>query len=219
MQDSSQPVPLLAYPHLMLYRDAADASRFYGFSSQPRLSRDEKGAPQINLMLYGRKAGGVLKLSGGQLTATCDIGLTPEEHAGVERLLLGRVTAPEWVEGRVRMDLGSGLSTGGSPSLVGANTCTVLAMLNPEQAEALRQGWSRGLPGASVRYEVTMRSSRTCTVEQNTRSAQDRGARHASAATRMAAQHTAAELTSMVVEGPLVRSAGELAGRVQTLAL
>jgi hypothetical protein len=217
MQDRAQWLNVPGYPDLLFFRDAADLGRFYGFSSRPRLVREESGIPAIHLMLYGRKAGGAVHISGGQFTATYELGLRPDEQAAAEQFLGGAVTSPDWLKAQVRLDLISGLFVLGKPSMVGANTCTLMATLDAGLADKLRSAWSKGLPDASIRYEVSMRTTRTSRSQQQTRTSQRDAYGERTAATEFTFQRTTAEPLAMTLQGPAVSGPDELTGRMQTI--
>ncbi len=159
MQARTQPLPISGYPDLLVYPDVQDATRFYAFAARPRVARDDSGVPLINLVLFGKKSGDQMMLSGGQFSATFDLAITPVERTTIERQLQGSVIYPEWLNATMTLDLCEGVSIPGTPSLVGSNECVVAATLSASQATVLRDEWSHGLPQVRVCYEVTMRTS------------------------------------------------------------
>jgi hypothetical protein len=219
MQDQAQRLNVPGYPDLVFVRDATEPARYYGFSAKPRLARDPSGAPEISLMLYGRKAGGAVQISGGQFTATYDLGLTPDEQAAAEQFFGGAVTSPEWLKAEVKLELLPGLSMSGHPSMDGANTCTLTAMLDAAWAEKLKAAWAKGLPDARVRYEVSIRSTRSSRSQQRTRTISRDAHGERTSAMDLEFQRTTAEPWSMTLEGSAIPHSQELAGRMQTIGL
>ena len=217
MHDRAPWLNVPGYPELLFFRDAADQVRYYGFSSRPRLLREESGIPEIHLMLYGRKAGGTVHISGGQFTATYELGLRPDEQAVAEQFLGGAVTSPDWLTAQVRLDLIPDLFVLGKPSMAGANTCTLMAMLDAGLADKLHRAWSKGLPDASIRYEVSMRTTRTSRSQQQTSTSERDAYGERTVATEFTFQRTTAEPLSMTLQGPAVSGPDELTGRMQTI--
>src|SRR5439155_12381036 len=101
--------------------------------------------------------------SGGQLTLTTSLELTPREQETLRRALATRlpptagapeIVSPDWLEGAVEVQLPGGVHLAGTPSMVGANQCVMMASLSAEQAKALAAAWANGLPDATIRYRV-----------------------------------------------------------------
>jgi hypothetical protein len=91
---------------VLVFPDDASETLFYASSAKPRLVRDDDGKPEISLLPYGKKSGGVFAPSGGVMSATVSLALTPAEEKQLNELLRKRVAAPEivpvpWLDGEV----------------------------------------------------------------------------------------------------------------------
>jgi len=217
MQDQARSFMLPEWPGIVIFPDQADGTRFYAFPLQPRVARDESGEPLINLMVYGRKVDGRLSVSGGQFTITVDLELLPRERAGLESQLQANVVHPDWSQGEVTVKLLPDLSVSGTPSMMGANQCTLMASLSAAQAEQLQKAWSNGLRDASIRYQVTMRAATQTVFEESTQSFEARGRTTRSMDSQLNITRTKAGGLMMTLEGPVTLAADEIAGRVQTV--
>jgi hypothetical protein len=204
---------------VIVYPDQSDSTRFYAHPLQPRLARDESGAPLIDLMIFGRKVDGRLNVSGGQCTITVALGLTPQEQAGLENQLNGSVVHPDWLDGEVVAELLPDLSVSGKPSMMGANECTLMSNLTAAQAEQLQKAWANGLREARIRYRVTMRASTTqkSVFEQKTESYGAQGATQRSTDLRLNVTSTEADALGVTLEGPITLGPDEFAGRMQSI--
>ena len=219
MLDQAQSFTLPEWPGVIVYPDQSDATRFYAHPLQPRVARDESGAPLIDLMVFGRKLDGRFNVSGGQCTITVALGLSPQEQAGLENQLKGSVLHPEWIDGEVVVQLLPDLSVSGKPSMMGANECTLMSSLTSTQAEQLQKAWAKGLRDAIIRYRVTMRASTTQenVFEQKTQSYGAEGATQRSTDSRLKMTSTEAGALGVMLEGPITLGPDEFAGRMQSV--
>jgi hypothetical protein len=128
----------------------------------------------------------------------------------------------DFVAGSVAVRLTPDLTLEGSPSLVGDNRCSFSLRLDRDPAVALRSAWERGLPDASIRYDLTPRHSpgtaSRIDVRRSETTTGDRGGR-----TRTSEEFTSRTSVTrpraavIVLEGPLRLERRSLAGRVTEL--
>lgn len=204
-------------PEVLLFRDPRDSARVHACTRTPRLARDARGVPQIGLLLYARRTpAGAPPVTGGQFSATYGVGLTPQEHAAIESRLGVRVAAPEWLSGKVCVDLTTAVRGTGAPSLAGDNVCSILITLDEDQARALSSAWAEGLPDARVRYDMVVARASSSRSEQHTGTTWQHGSRSHEVSTRVVLERSDTERQALVLEGPIARGS-ELEGRMQTV--
>jgi hypothetical protein len=172
MLDLNDPFVLDDVPDVIVYHDAAAKTAFYALPARPRIALDEQGRPQLSLMAYGKRTQDGFKASGGILTLTTALQLTPEETQHVRASLTKRLardvpqpphTPPlepelrpiEWLKGSVELALVPGVALTGSPSLFGGNQCAFNANLDARQIEPLLKAWKKRLPDAWITYRLT----------------------------------------------------------------
>lgn len=229
MLDPVAPFHVPEVPGVTVYPDHANPARFYAVPDQPRIARDERGRPQLSLLVYGRGPGAVTPL-GGQLTLTATLALGASERERLVAALEGRLAAgslppgvtlisPEWLDGEIHAHLAPGVELTGQPSLMGANEGTLSLTLTPEGASALRRAWADGLPGATLRYQLTTRAAeREETSAAAQQSAYDDALR--SFAQMSARMSTARAIRlPLTLEGPLGLTRGELQTTLQVTTL
>lgn len=218
MLDPAAPLHLLEVPGVTVYADHADPARFYVLAATPRVARDARGQPLLNLLVYGHGRAEAHRPLGGQVTLSLTLALSPAEHEHLTAALDARLAAaglpagvtlvsPDWQAGEAHAHLLPGADLTGQPSLMGANECVLSASLNAEGAAQARRAWEQGLPAATVRYEVQIRAARH--------------ARMNFSAVQAGAQMTAdvnavhAATLHLTLEGPLSLSPGELRAHLQ----
>ena len=140
-------------PDVLVFPDDASDKLFYASSARPRVARDADGKPEINLLLYGKKSGGSFVPSGGVLTATVSLALSPSEEQRLSELL-PQIVPVAWLEGEVEFRPAPNISSTQMPSLFGDNRCSFSVRLSAEQAAAIGPEWERGLPNSMVVYKV-----------------------------------------------------------------
>lgn len=172
MLDSTHQFTLPSVPHILLYEDSELAERFYAVPKMPRL-QEENGKPVLNLLIYGKGKNPDFQITGGMLTLSLSLSLTPQEKANVLRGLTERlkslsrpnpllpskppsleVVSPEWIDGEVQVTVGELTQNAGSPSLFGENNVSVSLTLDATQAETILKSWKDGSLALTARYAV-----------------------------------------------------------------
>jgi hypothetical protein len=177
MLDPQRPVSLPGVPGFAVYADDRLPDRFYAWPSVPDVARDPDGAPELSLLLYGRKQDGRLVTTGGYLTVTTRLALSEAESATLKTALQERlraerdlppdapveveVAAPTWTSGDVELQLADDVVLRGTPSLIGENRTAMTATLEPAVAEALRSALDRGLDRSTIHYRMTAQAAST----------------------------------------------------------
>lgn len=230
MLDPSAPSHVPEVPGVTVYPDHDDPMRFYAVPDHPRIARDERGRPQLSLLVYGRGQGAAMKPLGGQLTLTVTLALSGAERERLASVLEERLmdaslppgvtlVSPEWLDGEVYAHLAEGVDVTGQPSLMGANEGVLSLNLTPEGAQSLRRAWEDGLPGATLRYQLTTRAAEreeaSAAVGQSAYDDSSRSFVQTSARVRT----TRATHLPLTLEGPLGLSGGELQGSLQVTSL
>lgn len=137
-----------------VFRDDADPDLFWVLPARLELARDPEGGPQLSLIVYRGDDS-----RGGMLTATFQLGLTPDElHLVADdlRRMLGRVARVQALEpARARLSLGPDdvLLGEGPPSPIGS--VVINAALSPELAAAAHRALEGGEP-LHVRARVSI---------------------------------------------------------------
>jgi hypothetical protein len=169
MLDASVRVPVDEAPQVLVFRDQVIQTLFYALPAVPRPAADERGQPNVSLLVYGKKRGDALQVSGGQLNVVTSLALNDDEKASVHtalvRLLeaeipqapgapppLPSVLPPEWLSATVEVELVDGSRVEGTPSMMGDNECALALTLSGAQAQQLQKEWERGRAGIVARY-------------------------------------------------------------------
>jgi hypothetical protein len=218
---------------VVVFGDDRDPAAVYALAAAPRIARDEQGRPELSLVLYGaRGADGRFEARGGLVSLTTTTGIEPAEERAVLDARARRAapgSAPtrrsaDFTEGRVSVRLTPDVSLEGAPSLVGDNRCSFSVRLDRDPAVALRSAWDRGLPDASIRYELTPRPSPGATSRVEVRRSET-ATRDRSGGTRTTEERTARTSVTrphaavIVLEGPLRLERRSLADRVTELPI
>jgi hypothetical protein len=154
---------------LLAYRDTEDPALIYAVPTTPRWARKANGRAAVSLMVYLRKADRTAV--GGQLIITLDLHLAREELEGLSQLARipvapgevepppPKVIFPNWLDGRVRVELVDGVGAEGSPSMVGENSCSMAVEIGAEHIAEVLAAWEDGLPQARATYQVLVQSA------------------------------------------------------------
>lgn len=191
MLDPSRSFTILAFPRVTIYPDHASPTRFYPIPAAPGIARDDQGTPQISLLLYGRQ-GTRTEITGGQLTLTTTLALGDDERERLRQALADQLfgepsrpttapgqsarpgielVSPDWRAGLVEVRLPGPVVLSGTPSLMNANTCVLMANLTAGEAQALKDAWADGLPGAIVAYRLETVAAASRQAREETRTA------------------------------------------------
>jgi hypothetical protein len=241
MLDPTRHITLKEVPHVTIYGDHEATTHFYVLASSPRLAEEAGGTPAINLLVYFRRGGSAKVPSGGQLTLTTSLGLTPEELKQTrEALAVQRrddpvaaesaqragpieLRFPQWVRGTVEVTIGELVRLTGQPSLVGGNTCAMSMALNAEQAQALYSEWHDGLPQGRIVYHMVVRG---VAVAGSQLSSKATGEVHRPGEKSQILRTLAMDVGmtqgidhSLTVEGPLITPGTALAKRLHEVSL
>ncbi|HYG61366.1 MAG TPA: hypothetical protein VEL74_02190 [Thermoanaerobaculia bacterium] len=235
MLDPQARFTLPGLPGVLIFPDDHLAGGFYALPEVPRVALDGGGAPQISLMLYGRKgAGGAFEATGGILSLTTTLELTPEEDEAIRSEMARRLAAqdppvpgrpqklsPEWIDTEVTVHLIPGFDLKGKPSMTGGNLCSFQHKLTADQAKELQKAWNDGLKDASATYRATVRAAPRAGSSFEIRSAacamQDEKGSNSSASLHVQSAVTQAAPLPLTLEGPL-RAEG-LQERLSTVGL
>ncbi len=231
MLDPSGRFTVPGLPGVSIYPDDRLPGGFYALPAAPRLAVDEAGAPQISLVLYGKKKDGEFQATGGllALTTTLELSAAEEKALGGGGRLAERLggapqrLSPEWLEAEVEVSLIPELTLRGKPSMSGANQCAFNVNLGAEQAKALQKAWSGGLEKASLSYRLQVRAAPRAGSSFELRSSSETVGDGTSSHTTSAydvrsAVHQAAPLP-LLLAGPLAVSGNDLRQRVSTVGL
>lgn len=235
MLDPEGRFTLPALPGVLIFPDDRMPGGFYAIPEAPRIAVDGGGTPQINLMLYGRKGtGGVFEPTGGIVSLTTTLELTPAEDETLRRAMARRLAeqdppvpgapqklSPEWLDAEVTVHLISGFDLQGKPSMTGANVCTFQHKLTADQAKALQKAWKDGLKDASASYRATVRAAprggSSFEMRSATRARQDDHGFDSKGSLHVQSAVTRSAPLPLSLEGPL-RIDG-LQGRMSTVGL
>lgn len=217
--NAARPISVSSCPEVLVYPDIRDAKRFYAFAAHPRVARDDAGAPQISLMIFGKTSGGRFTASGGQFTGTFGLAVTGIERADIERELDGAIVYPDWIDSKVTVDVTDGVSVDGNASLAGANECVVSAMLTGPQADALRQAWISRSHSMRVEYVVGIRASTQSVASSETVQGHSTAASSKSHGLRVDLSLTQSGRVQMTLEGAIEPGGLNLSRCIQTIGL
>lgn len=176
MLDPTGRFTLPELPGVLVFPDDRLETGFYAIPEVPRVAVDDGGAPQISLMLYGRKKGAELEITGGLLALTTTLQLTPAEEETLRRAMPRKLAelhppapdapppvpqrlSPEWLEAEVMVRLIPGLELQGKPSMTGTNVCSFQLKLAAGQAKELEKAWKGGLRDAAASYRLAVRAA------------------------------------------------------------
>ncbi|MEM9164940.1 MAG: hypothetical protein AAGC54_17960 [Cyanobacteria bacterium P01_F01_bin.4] len=154
MIDLMHPITLADYPHLLIYPDLEDESHYYAFA-QPHLPL-VSDVSDMTLMTYQKQ--GIA--TGGQLSLTTTLGLSPAEQAAVVAALTPdkgpppNLSYPDWTGGKVTVAIADVLTLTGQPTLMSDNHCALSTSLTREQAQAISNLWRSGEAWLTLHYEV-----------------------------------------------------------------
>jgi hypothetical protein len=208
-------------PGVLIFPDDRMPAGFYAIPETPRIAIDSGGAPQINLMLYGRKGtGGAFEATGGLLSLTTTLELTPAEEETLRGAMARHLAqqdppveappqklSPEWLDAEVTVHLISGFDLKGKPSMTGANLCSFQQKLTAEQAKAFQRAWKDGLKEASASYRASVRAAplggSSFEVRSSSRARQDEKGFKSAASLHIQSSVTQAEPLPLTLEGPL----------------
>jgi hypothetical protein len=193
-------------PDVLVFGDDSSDSLFYASSGRPRLVRDSDGKPEINLLLYGKKSGGSFVPSGGVLTATVSLALTPSEEQRLGELL-PQIVPVAWLEGEVEFRPAADISSTQMPSLFGDNRCSFSVRLSAEQAAAIGPEWERGLPNSMVVYKLRVQAGPASFSQTRFTSAFDSTA---GGSTAFSQTSTSRAPLTLELRGPLDLTSGDL---------
>ena len=203
-------ISLAELPDVLVFPDDSSDRLFYASSAKPRLARDDDGRPEINLLLYGKKTGGSFVPSGGALTATVSLALTPAEERRLGELLpQSQIVPVAWLEGEVEFRPTAGVSSTQMPSLFGDNRCSFSIRLSAEQATAVGPEWERGMPSSMVVYKLRVQAGPASFSQTRFTSTFD----------TMTFSHTATSRSPLTLElrGPLDLTSGDLQSGLSTV--
>jgi hypothetical protein len=208
-------------PDVLVFGDDSSASLFYASSGRPRLVRDSDGKPEINLLLYGKKSSGSLVPSGGVLTATVSLEMTPSEEQRLADLLRQRTAAPQvvpvaWLEGEVEFRPAANLSAIQVPSLFGDNRCSFSVRLSAEQAAAIGPEWEKGLPNSMVVYKLRVQAGPASFSQTRFTSTFDSTA---GGSTAFSQTSTSRAPLTLELGGPLDLTSGDLQSGMSTVEI
>ncbi len=160
---------------ILIYPDDGSAESFYAVPAKPRIARRDDGAPEISLLLYGKRKGQPFDPTGGVFSLTVSIGLSKEEEGKLVALLKQRLaksitdpTAPipiprllamHWLDGTCELLIQSKIVATERPSMFGDNRCSFSMSLSEVQARWLQQAWRDQLRDLQVRYLVTVQAA------------------------------------------------------------
>lgn len=195
-------------PGVLLFPDDRLETGFYAIPEVPRIAVDDGGAPQISLMLYGRKKGTELEVTGGLLALTTTLQLTAAEEETLRRAMPGKQRlSPEWLEAEVKVRLLSGLELEGKPSMSGANACSFQLKLTADQAKDLQKAWKGGLRDAAASYRLAIRAApragSTFEMRSAAKAASHRGIQQETSSYSVQSTTTQAAPLPLTLEGPL----------------
>jgi hypothetical protein len=176
MLDPTRRFTLPELPGVLVFPDDHLETGFYAIPEVPRVAVDDGGTPQISLMLYGRKKGTELEVTGGLLALTTTLRLTPAEEETLRRAMPQKLAelhppapdapppvpqrlSPEWLEAEVKVQLIPGLELQGKPSMTGTNVCSFQSKLTADQAKDLQKAWKDGLRDAKTSYRLAVRAA------------------------------------------------------------
>jgi hypothetical protein len=212
-----------------------DSTGFYAYPAAPRVARDDRGAPEASLVVYGSKGGGAFEPRGAVLTLTTTLDLTPEETARLRSALSRKVAtqaggdvpsaamllSPDVVAADVEVRLADGVVLTGAAATTGGSRCSFNVKLDAAQTRSLRAAWDRGLPDARATYRLRLRPGpSTATVELHQAAWSERtGTQRTEGSTSdLTVSSDAATAGSLTLEGPL-GPAGGLGARVTQVEL
>ena len=232
MLDPAGRLELADLPNVIVFPDQARPARFYAIPAVPRVALDAHGQPQISLLIYGKRQGAAFQPSGGQLTLTTSLELTPREQEDLRRALAARlpntagapeIVSPDWLEGTVEVELPGGVHLTGTPSMIGANQCVMMASLSADQAKALQAAWANGLPDATISYRVqtnaATRSAGTAEASGTRSTVQPGYSDQSLYSTSIHASATQAVRYPLTIEGPLTLARDQLTNQIQEIGL
>lgn|GEM_PF-3554829 len=213
-------------PHVRIYPDHADPARYYAMPDAPRVARDTHGKPEASLLLFGRGTGADMRVLGGQCTLTVTLALDADERDTLIEALQKRrdgapvappimVVNPDWLGGNVTVTLTRSVQLTGQPSQIAGNACVLSASLTAEQASELHAAWQRGLPDASVRYDVIFAAADASTVAYTRDDTDSNETFRAHTALRFEERATRAATSTATVQGPPGLTPEDLAGAMQ----
>lgn len=178
MLDPDRRVALPDFPQADVYRDHERPLTYYAVPAAVTVAVDDRGRPECRLTIYMKRQDGRPVPSGGQVSLTTVLGLSDQEIADITDAIEVSLTpaadgpapaprpsiqllGPDWIGGRVVVALAGSFTLTGQPSLSGRNRCALVTSLTAETALLVREEWMRGLPGAIITYEMTMRVAET----------------------------------------------------------
>lgn len=224
MLDLQRRLTLPDFPGLLVYRDHERPLDYYVVPQAPALETDDRGRPELRVLIHLQRRDGRKVPSGGQVSLTAILATPADQSArigkSIEALLARavpppapavsvRLLAPEWAGGKVEVVLTPSLALTGQPSLFGDNRCALMRALGAEQAGAVREQWQRKLPDAFIAYEMTMRVASTTSASAGFRARTLTANAEATAdftrAMDVAAHGTTAATQPIVLKAPLWR--------------
>jgi hypothetical protein len=212
---------------------ARDVTGFYAYPAVPRIARDDRGAPEASLVVYGAKGGGgAFEPRGAVLTLTTTLDLTAEETARLRSALSRKVAteaeggappaavlrSPEVVAAEVEVRLADGVVLTGAAATTGGSRCSFNVKLDAAQTRSLRAALDRGLPDARISYRLRLRpgpSASTVELHQAAWSERSDTQRTEGSTSDLTVSRKAATAGSLVLEGPLGPTGGLGAGVTQ----
>jgi hypothetical protein len=181
MLDVEQRFSVPEVPGVWIFPDTRDVAGFYTYPAAPRVARDDRGAPEVSLVVYGRKGGGgSFEPRGAVLTLTTTLDLSPDERDRLRAVLSRKVAtqagggAPsaatllsaDVARADVEVRLAEGVVLTGDPATSGSHRCSFNVKLDADQTRSLQAAWDRGLPDAHITYRLRLRPGpSTSTVE------------------------------------------------------
>jgi hypothetical protein len=209
MLDATSPIPLAGIPGVQVYADLDDPRRVHVVPLRPSLAPGQDGRPEVSLLVYKRRG----SLAGGQLYATVELALRPEQERALHAALDQpdapvTLVPPEWLAGQVTITI-AGRDAGGRSSLIGANRCALAVALDGTAAAALVRHWPGAAAEATVRYDVELQAG----VRGHAEKRADAGSR------RIAVSRTGPAPLSLTLTGPLAPDPTALADTLQVVDL
>ncbi|MGB8645245.1 MAG: hypothetical protein WCF84_08400 [Anaerolineae bacterium] len=242
MLDTTKRITIEQLPNVMVYADEAEPTRFYALPDAPRVAVSDQGVPQINLLLYGSGGEGKdFQVTGGQFTMTSALALTPQEQQLLTASLAQRlatanphegqgqqgpppnILSPDWIDGKVQIQLVDQLQASGTPSMQGTNRCIVSLSLDTSQAQALEKAWDNGLPDTVITYDVHIRVAQNSKRQEGAAYRQDIHTPgfdgQSNSQLDLSFSETDAVSWPMTLNGPMPLSQDELNQQIQRISL
>jgi hypothetical protein len=224
MLDPTRRLDVPDFTQARVYRDHQQERTYYVVPWSAAIAIDAGGRPECRLLLFMKREPDRTVATGGQLTLTVTLAVAGSDLARIKQFIeaslkpapvpgqpppppvVVQLSSPDWVSGRVSINIVPGLVLTGQPSLSGENRCVLLASLTADGAQALQQQWHRGLPDARICYDMVMRVAASGSASGSARRDSVAVGAHdaigASTAFEFDVRGTVAETQPIAVEGP-----------------